>query len=195
MKPSQAAEIVAVLIATYPWVTTSTSTSTAYERGLIDLDYAVADAALERVIATHAFGNRLPTVAEIREAALAVVSGERRAAGDAWGDVQALLRRGFSSHRAPTSADVEDPLVFQALQAIGWRAICLADEDDPAPRARFCDHYDQLAAASRRDRLTRTLPAVAALRQLRAVEEDGGRPAIAAGELARGLAKRLGGGR
>lgn len=184
MKPSQAAELVAVLIATYPWVPTSAATSVAYERGLVDLDHQVADAAVQRVIATHAYPHRLPTVAEIREAALALTAGEARTGLEAWGEVQALLRRGFSSHRAPGAADVADPLVFEAIHAVGWRAICMADEDDASIRARFIDGYAARQASARRETLTGSLPAI---RQLRAAAM----PAPAA-ELVGGLAKRLG---
>lgn len=167
MKPSQAAEIVATLIATYPWVTTSAATSVAYERGLVDLDHELALAAIDRVNATHAYPNRLPTVAEIRESALTLARGVQRSGLEAWGDVQALLRRGFSSYRTPTATDVADPLVFEAIEDLGWRAICMADEDDPSPRARFVDGYEKRAAAERRHTLTRTLPAVRRVLELR----------------------------
>lgn len=190
MKPSQAAEIVTILIATYPWVSTAAETSVAYERGLVDLEYDIANAALERVIATHQYANRLPTVAEIREAALALMAGEVRTGLEAWGDVPRLMRRGFSSHRPPQAADVADPIVFACLQDIGWRALCMADEDDPSPRARFIDAYDARAAMARRDTLTRTLPAVRRVLELRAGDDqvaDGDRRATSTLPLRRAV--------
>jgi hypothetical protein len=190
VKTSQAAEIVAVLLATFPWVPTSDQTSAAYELGLADLDHAVADAAVQRVIATHAYPNRLPTVAEIREAALTITDGEAKTGLDAWGEVQALLRRGFSSHRAPGERDVDDPLVLEAIRAVGWRAICMADEDDASIRARFIDGFAARAASARRETLTGSLPAI---RRLRAAAQAPTLPAPAV-ELVGDLTKRLTGG-
>lgn len=172
MKPSQAAELVAALIVTYPWVPTAKETSAAYERGLDDLDHAVAQAAVDVVNATHAYPNRLPTVAEIRAAALTLTAGEVRTGLEAWGDVERLMRRGFSTHRPPKSTDLDDPIVFGCIQDIGWRVLCMTDEDDSSPRARFIDSYDKRAAAARRDTLTRTLPSVRAVLALRAGEEQ-----------------------
>lgn len=172
MKPSQAAELVAVLIATYPWVPTASATSAAYEQGLIDLDCAIANAAVERVRATHVYANRLPTIAEIREAALTLVAGELRTGLEAWGDVERLMRRGFSSHKAPKESDLDDPIVFDCIRDVGWRVLCMTSEEDSSPRARFIDSYDARAARARRTTLTASLPAVRRALELRAGAAD-----------------------
>jgi len=86
--------LVAVLIAAYQGTKASEritpATSKVYERMLADLDYTAADAAMERLIATSMF---LPTVAEIREATLAIRTGEVRPGGDAWGEVTRAIKR------------------------------------------------------------------------------------------------------
>lgn len=136
------------------------------------LPYQVADAALQSHVATSPF---MPTVSDLLEAAKKLTDGETPAGIVAWGDVCKLMRRGFSTHKAPTAADVGDPVAFEAIQAIGgWRIVCMASEDDPAPRARFAEAYDDLAAKRRRHEVISALPGVRAVLELRG---DGARQA------------------
>ena len=144
-------------------------TAGAYTRLLKDLDPEAALAAIDRVAATHRFPTVLPAIAEIREAALALTDGEVKTGLVAWGEVCKLHGR-FSTYRHPTAADVADPVAWEVLQGVGWLALCNAKTDDSSPRARFVDAYDRLAAASRRDAVSRDLPAVRRIHELRAAE-------------------------
>ena len=175
MTESQVAKLVAVLMVTYPnakWIAAdlkrdTPGTSTAYERMLVDLDYAAANAAIERLIATKpAFP---PSIAEIREAALAVSSGERRAGGDAWGDVLAAIRRYGYARTPGRDFELEDPVVLDCIKALGWQELC-SSENQVADRARFIELYDKRAADHRRRELSEGLPAMHRLRMLQSSE-------------------------
>lgn len=162
MTPKQSAQIVALLLAAFPATGAQTknltATSQLYERMLADLDVDAATAAVERLIATCKF---LPTVAEIREAAMTVACGEKRPGGEAWGDVLQAVRR-FGAYRTPVFAD---PLVERTVKALGWQELCLS-ENQAADRARFVQLYDQLAASDRRDQLAAGLPSGERYKQL-----------------------------
>lgn len=148
---------------------------------LSDVPFAAAKAAL----AVHARTCKwLPSVAEIREAV--ATGGERqRPGGDAWGDVRKLMsstkqRTAFSAHRFPREHDVEDPITWRCIEAMGWLELCNSESPE-SDRARFIELYDKLAAGARHK-----ATAGDALGRLR--------EASAAGELVGGVARRLAGG-
>lgn len=193
MNQIESLKIAAILLATFPGArveppavdpTTkrpipNTGTAAAYARLLADLDPAVAAAAIERVAATWRYANLLPTVAEIREAAVSLSVGEVQPGGAAFGAVVGLMRstrehRGYHAADPPPQSVVEKfagVIAWQALQAIGgWRAICCADEGDPAPRSQFVRAYDALAVNERRAAVSHALPAVAKYLALRGDE-------------------------
>lgn len=157
-----------VLLAAYPSAAARLDaqairdTGAVYRRMLADLEYPEANAAIERLIATSKW---LPSVAEIREAALTVSAGEVRAGGEAWGDVLDAVRR-FGYMRRPEFAD---PVVAQCVSMLGWGELC-SSENQTADRARFIDLYDQLAGKQRREHIAGHLPAATRLRELRSGE-------------------------
>ena len=163
MSPMQAAKLVAILIAAYPnsrsAVRDIDATSALYERMLADLDVNVATAAVERILATSKF---LPSIAEIREAALAVSVGGKRAGGEAWGDVIAAIGK-FGQYRTPEFADA---LVEKTVRAFGWREICQS-ENQQADRARFIELYDRLASSARTESIVAGLPSGERYKRLR----------------------------
>lgn len=143
MTKTEAAKLVAVLIAAFPHGKLTPQTSAVYEDMLSDLDYATTNAAVRRLMATARF---LPTIAEIRGAALEVTHGQARPGGDAWGDVLDAVSR-FGSYRRPV---FDDPVVDHAVAAFGWQNICLS-ENQQADRARFIELYDRLTTARARE--------------------------------------------
>lgn len=188
MTDIEAAKLVAMLFATFPsgkieprkqadgTPTPGGGTAGMYARLLRDLDYDLAVAAIAKVAATFRFGNMLPTVAEIREAAASLAVGDVQPGAVAFGAVLGLLKstkehRGYHTSDPPPREVVErfaGALGWQALQAIGgWRAICTAEENDPAPRSQFVRVYDALAVNERRNVVSNTLPAVASYLALR----------------------------
>lgn len=176
MTQVETAKLVAVLLAAFPAAKVTGGTSQVYEKMLADLDYVAANAAVERLIATARF---MPTVAEIRDAAMTLTTGEKRPGGDAWGDVLKAVRR-FGRYRDPV---FDDPLVARCVAALGWVEIC-DSENQQADRARFIQLYDELAVSDRKDRVAGQLPAQ---RAYRAQLERGGVTSIGA------AIKKLGG--
>lgn len=107
-----------------------------YKECLGDLDFEQARVAIVRVIQTSKF---LPTIAEVREAARVVAQGPRRTGLEAWGDAVAAIGT-FGSYRSPV---FRDPLVAKAVACLGWREVCLG-ENESALRARFIESYEAM---------------------------------------------------
>lgn len=140
------------------------ATARLYRRFLLDVDSGAATAAVERIIATHRFPSLLPTVAEIREAALATTAGDKQHGLRAWQEVKQAVGV-FGRDRFPV---FDDPLTAVVVEALGWRDYCNSDVDDePSWRARFAELYDKLATDERRDQIVRSLPAVKRYRELK----------------------------
>ncbi len=119
----------------------------AYVTGLRDLEHDAALAAVERIVRTSRF---LPTIAEIREAAMDAVHGTRKNGGAAWGECLALIRR-YGSHRHPgIDFEITDSHVAATVRAFGWHDLCRSD-NSVADRARFIELYDQLAKGERKE--------------------------------------------
>lgn len=147
MTEVEAAKLIAVLVASFPDAKWGEATCRAYESALSDLDMAIASAAVRRIAATSKFR---PSIAEIREAAATVAIGERRTGADAWGDVVRAIRV-FGSYRAPK---FDDPITARAVEALGWRNLCLGDSSEASDRARFCEVYDAISGSERREVLS-----------------------------------------
>lgn len=169
MTEVEAAKLVAILSASFPDAKWGEAVCRAYESAIADLDVHVAGAAVRRIVATSKFR---PSIAEIRAAAADTALGERRTGADAWGDVVKAIRM-VGSYRAPT---FEDPLTAKAVEALGWRNLCLGDAGEASDRARFCEVYDALSAAERRSLVSepgrindaaKALPGAGAVRLLR----------------------------
>jgi Loader and inhibitor of phage G40P len=155
MTSDEAVQVVALALAAYPTQAGKISgNAIAAMRAmwadlLSDLEFETVKAAL-RVYCRSA--KWLPSPAELREIA-ATGGAHVRPGGDAWGDVRALhsptlKRPGCSVHRYPREHEVEDPIVWRCIKAIGWVALC--DSENPvADRARFIELYDKTAAAAR----------------------------------------------
>lgn len=156
MTPAQVAKLVAVLLSAYPHVRTNEGTSMAYERMLADLDHGAAQAAIERLLSSCKF---LPTIAEIRETALAITVGEQKPGGEAWGSVLRAMKR-EGAYRSPGIDFVfADSVTAECVAALDWKELCLS-ENTVADRARFIELYDRLAVQSRRRELSDGLPAM-----------------------------------
>ena len=170
MTEEQAQMLVTVWVTSFPSTMVRLSqeqqrqTMATYRRMLSDLDYAVANAAVERLMATCKF---MPSVAEIRDTALSLATGEQVAGGEAWGALlKAISEQG--AYRVPgTDFVFRDPVTAKAVSCLGWQNLCLSD-CQPAERARFIELYDKLAVTERRLQLSEGLPA---MRRYRALQE------------------------
>lgn len=137
MTKKEAAIVVFELMANYPnSERVGQATIEAYERHLLDLDLDNARAAVGRLAESCKF---LPTIAEVRAAARDLRTGSRRTGMEAWGDVVRAIGS-VGSYRSPTFAD---PLVAHVVRCMGWRELCLGDNES-ALRARFIEAYDAI---------------------------------------------------
>lgn len=167
MTDTEVRKIVAVLMGAFPGARITQETTAVYERMIRDLEYPLANAAVERLLATCKF---MPTVAEIRETALALAVGEQKPGGEAWGKVLALVAR-YGSYREPgKDFEIADPVLRKSIASLGWREICLS-ENQAADRARFIELYDKLAVQERRKQASDSLPAMQRWRELQSKQE------------------------
>lgn len=132
MTKQEAMKLVALLKAGWPRQELGAETISLYADMLKDIPLAEAQAAVQRIVQTSKW---FPTIAEIREQV-----AEARCALDppelAWGEVQ----RAISSVGAYHQPLFDNPAIQRAVNAMGWRQICL-DENLAATRARFVDAY------------------------------------------------------
>lgn len=153
-------KLVAAMVAAFPTSRVTAESVGVYERMLADLDYGTANAAVAHLVATSRW---MPTVAEIRERAFTLQSGEVTAGGEAWGKVLKSIAR-YGRNRVPgVDFAFACPVTHETVKALGWVPLC-DSEHQTADRARFVDLYDRLAVQARRAALTEALPAVRRLR-------------------------------
>lgn len=107
---------------------------------LKDLDYKVAEAALNKWAATNKWS---PTIADIRELAADFTMGELPDWSEAWEQVQLAARR-YGFYRAGEAINSLSPLARKTVERLGFREICYSENQD-ALRANFRDIYKSLA--------------------------------------------------
>ncbi len=170
MTNQEAARIVAVILAACPSQASKLDGSRAksmvdtYATLLEDLSYEQCNAAVRVLLQTNTW---MPSVAEIRKAAVELERGPVHPGGEAWGSVKAAVSR-FGSYRAPgVDFQFDDPITARCVAALGWSTLCLS-ENEPAERARFIELYDRLAAQQNREALSPLLAASAERRRLEA---------------------------
>ncbi len=150
MQRSECLKLIAVMVAGYPRAKFNQANADAYAAALVDLDREAMALAVQSLTRTHKW---LPSIAEIRAAAVNVSCGERPLALAAWGSVcGAAERRG--SYWSPK---FRDPITQKCVESMGWRYLCRSTSD-ASDRARFVELYDQLAERERRAKVV-ALPA------------------------------------
>jgi hypothetical protein len=142
-----------MLIAAYPRPEVSDSTAEIYQRMLMDLDFDSAKSAVAQLMLSSKW---LPAISEIRASAVDARLGPRRTGMEAYGDVVDAIRRVGAYRPSP---DFNDPVVSDCVRQMGWRNLCLGD-NEASDRSRFVDLYEALAERGRREQLTgQRLPA------------------------------------
>lgn len=170
MNEREAQRLITVLVTAFPSSTSRLSESQQaefmgiYRRMLADLDYAAANAAVERLLATSRF---MPTVAEVRETVFSLEQGEQRAGGEAWGTVLKAIRAEGVYRRPGIDFNFRDPVTLRVVSALSWEELCNS-ENITADRARFIELYDKLAIQERRKQLSESLPAMQRYREIEA---------------------------
>lgn len=135
MEFKEVQQLIARAIAAYPFSQNKDMRGTiqVWAELLVDIDFALANAALARHITTK---NYFPTIAEIRSAVMEMsgVNNELPSAEDAWKEVMKKLdyySRPKYSH----------PLIQQAVDCIGYVSLCNS-ENPVADRAHFIKIYN-----------------------------------------------------
>lgn len=126
-------------------VTTDTNPSPektqVYWDALNDLPFEVAMAAGRKVIATleNPF---LPMPAVFRGMAVGITGPKILSAPDAYAEVIRAIRN-FGSYKQKEALESMTPLVRKAVEAIGWKELCLSEEPDVI-RGQFRMAYEAL---------------------------------------------------
>lgn len=140
---------------------------TAYADLLGDLSYEQCNAALRVLLQTRTW---LPSVADIRAAALELQRGPVRAGGDAWGGVIRAISAEGSYRQPGTDFVFSDPTTAKCVEAFGWANLCNS-ENQVSDRARFVELYDKLASQGHKEAQSPALAAAADRRALNGVTD------------------------
>lgn len=118
-------------------------------RQLQDIPYPVAEAALNKWVATQKWS---PSIAEIRESAAAITVGELPDWGEAWEKAIGAVRR-YGFYRQAEAMAYLDDLTKRTVQRLGYNELCMS-ENITADRANFRMIYEQLLNRKKMDAQT-----------------------------------------
>lgn len=140
-------------------------------RQLQDLDYKLAETALNKWVATCRWS---PTIADIREEAANIAAGEIGDWADGWQQVLKAISR-FGFYRPTEALDSMDETTRKCVERIGFINICTSD-NIAADRANFRKIYE---AYAEREKTERQIPAstkaqISQLQGEKALIEGGG---------------------
>ena len=113
---------------------------------LQDIEYKLAEVALNKWVATNKWS---PSIADIREAATAVIQGEKPDWGEGWEQVQRAIRL-YGSYSQEQALESMDDITRQAVRQIGWKNLCMS-EHEAADRANFRMIFERQAERKRQD--------------------------------------------
>lgn len=109
-------------------------------RQLMDIPYPVAEATLNKWVATNKWS---PSIAEIRELAAEIQNGKLLDWGEAWEETcKAISRYGY--YRPKEALASLSPLTRKTVERLGFTNLCLS-ENPTADRANFRQCYEIVA--------------------------------------------------
>ena len=123
-----------------PWFLPDAEAIKIWFQLLGDLDYKVANAAIQKYILTN---KKAPTIADIRELTTTVAIGEKPLWSDGWEEVLNAIRR-FGSYREEEALEAMTETTRRTVQRLGFKNICMS-ENIMADRANFRMIYEQIA--------------------------------------------------
>lgn len=143
-------KLIGVMAAGYPNTQVSDATIKVYVSMLKDIPLDLLTPAIQQSMAESEF---IPSIAKIREKAVAISRRPHVSSLEAWGVVKKAMEQvGF--YRSP---HFNDPLIARAVDCIGWKTLC-SSENEAADRAHFSRVFDSLVTREIED--ARTLPEV-----------------------------------
>lgn len=113
---------------------------------LQDIPYRVAEAALNKWVATNKWS---PSIAEIRETAATILSGDVPDWGNGWEQVLKAIRQ-YGSYRVQEAMETFDPITAQCVKRLGFKNICMS-ENISTDRANFRMIYEQLTERKQKE--------------------------------------------
>ena len=109
-------------------------------RQLQDIPYMVAEAALNKWVATQKWS---PSIAEIREMAVTVTAGEKPLWSDGWEEVVRAIKN-YGSYGQKEAMESMSEITRMAVRRMGYIDLCRS-ENPVADRANFRMIFEQIA--------------------------------------------------
>lgn len=119
-------------------------------RQLQDIPYPVAEATLNKWVATNKWS---PSIAEIRELAAEIQNGKLPDWGEAWEETRKAIKR-FGFYRPKEALESLRPLTRETVKRLGFTNLCLS-ENEAVDRANFRNNYEIIA---KREQQAQVLP-------------------------------------
>lgn len=107
---------------------------------LQDIDYQVAQTAIKKYMLTNKFP---PTIADIREYATTICTGEQALWSDGWEEVIMAIRRHGSYNEEKALESMSD-ITRQCVKRLGYQNLCRSESIE-VDRANFRMIYEQIA--------------------------------------------------
>lgn len=123
---------------------------------LSDLPYELLEAAIKKHI-LQSGNSYFPSINEIRTKATEIISPESNTAAEAWGEVvKAMSEIGLRPYDKDSNKALDSlkPLTRKVTEAIGFRTICMAEEEAVGVvRGQFLKMYDQISIRQKQEAL------------------------------------------
>jgi len=148
MTKGEIAKLLAVLAAAYPKFEVNDVKVHVWHEMLGDLDYAVANIAIKKLIIQNTFP---PSIAEVRKAVTELMNPEQVTSSEAWGEVTRAIRN-YGYYREEEALASMSPITAQLVRYMGWREICMS-EDIGVIRGQFLRMYEQIATREQEKQL------------------------------------------
>lgn len=117
-------------------------------RQLSDIPYEVASTALNKWVAANRWS---PTIADIREMATGIVSGEEADWGNGWQEATKAIRYYGYMQEGEALASLSE-ITRAVVQDLGYQKMCMS-ENEEADRANFRMLYERKAKKAKEDRI------------------------------------------
>lgn len=129
-------------------------------RQLQDIPYPVAEATLNKWVATNKWS---PSIAEIRELATEIQYGKLPDWGEGWEQVNKAIRR-FGYYSPKEALESLDPITREVVKRLGFTNLCLS-ENPAADRANFRQCFEIVAKRNHENNVL-PLPLQESIKQL-----------------------------
>lgn len=116
-------------------------------RQLEDIPFQIAEITLNKWVATNKWS---PTIADIREQAASVKTGDKPLWSDGWEEVLRAISK-FGSYRETEALQSMTETTRQAVKRLGFRNICMS-ENIAADRANFRMIFEQIVEREHKEK-------------------------------------------